>query len=141
MQAFTPIIAFPAVSGREVQPQYQQRWALVNSDNQVVFPDVLASVDKTDQVQPTQGLIYCLAQQKLQQIQLEIKFDYLVLKAPGMLRLDIPMEVQEDDESAFEWIDYQGRKQQAVSEGALAAQWFSVYFECPLRLMKFIEFV
>lgn len=135
---YTPITHCPAVSGRAVNEHYQQRWVLVDKQQRVISANT----------------------QKLDDIQVDIKFGYLVIRAPGMLRLDIPMDVIEDDESAFEWAydneekvtacydDHVSSRESAgqesasnntirvVSEGDLAAQWFSVYLEQPVRLMK-----
>lgn len=137
--AFTPIVACAAVQGRQLMPEYQNRWVLVNAANQVVLS---ASEHKEDNDVATEGLVdgvHILDEQKLQQLTVSIKFGYLVLQAPQMLRLDIPMDVIEDDDSAFEQVDFQGQSQQVVSEGDLAAQWLSVYFGQALRLMKRIE--
>lgn len=133
---FTPLVACVAVQGRQLVPEYQNRWVLVNTANQVVFAAPVKVLDEgMDTVCATDN-IHILDHQKLQQLTISIKFGYLVLQAPQMLRLDIPMDVIEDDESAFESIDFQGQAQRAVSEGDLAAQWLSVYFGQALRLMK-----
>ena len=72
----------------------------------------------------------------MQQIELSIRFDYLVIRAPGMLRLDIPVDVLEDDEEAFEEAQLDGRALRVVSEGQLADAWFSKLLERPVRLVK-----
>jgi hypothetical protein len=72
----------------------------------------------------------------LKQIELSIRFDYLVIRAPGMLRLDIPVDVLEDDEDAFEQAQLDGRALRVVSEGQLADAWFSKFLERPIRLVK-----
>ncbi|NOL50475.1 MOSC N-terminal beta barrel domain-containing protein [Pelistega europaea] len=116
MISYTPIMHCPAVVGREIDKEYQHRWVIVDAQKQVVPATT----------------------PKLADIQVDIKFGYLVLRAEGMLRLDIPMEVIEDDESAFEWITItqDAPTVRTVSEGDLAAQWFSVYLGQPVRLMK-----
>ncbi|NEN76420.1 hypothetical protein F9B74_08845 [Pelistega sp. NLN82] len=111
---YTPIIQCPAIMHRTVDERYQSRWLIVTADQQAFTKD----------------------NPLLKKIRIDIKFGYLVIQAEGMLRLDIPLEVEEDDESAFEDIDVFGEKIKAVSEGDLVAQWFSVFFNQPLRLMK-----
>lgn len=136
---FTPIVACAAVQGRQLVPEYQNRWVLVNAANQVVLAAPAQVLDGEVDTVCTADNVHSLDHQKLQQLTISIKFGYLVLQAPQMLRLDIPMDVIEDDESAFESIDFQGQTQRAVSEGDLAAQWLSVYFGQALRLMKRID--
>ncbi|WP_031274416.1 MOSC N-terminal beta barrel domain-containing protein [Pelistega indica] len=114
---YTPIMQCPAVQNKEVVEDYQNRWVLLDEDNKLLSKDHPKIVDMT----------------------LDIKFGYLVIRAPGMLRLDIPMDVLEDDESAIETIaDERLGSKRVVSEGDLAAQWLSVYFGRPVRLMKII---
>ena len=108
-----PILHCPAVE-RDLDKVYQGRWLLLNAQGEII-----------DANHP-----------KLAQMNLAVKFSYLVIRAPEMLRLDIPLDVIEDDESAFEPITFQGKSYLAVSEGDLAAQWFSVYLGEPTRLMK-----
>lgn len=127
---YTPVMYCPVVEGKAPKQEYQLRWLLVDGQQHIV-----SVVDSP----------------KLADIQIDIKFGYLVLRAPGMLRLDIPMDVIEDDENAFEWVslsdaekvliksvssDISADSIRVVSEGDLAAQWFSVYLEKPIRLMK-----
>lgn len=143
---YTPITHCPAVAGMVINKEYQCRWVLVDNHQQILPATT----------------------PRLADIQVTIKMGYLVIKAPGMLRLDIPMEVIEDDESVFEKVygessieaDGSDNKQyqcnaimpdelnaitsnkqhlsaiRVVSEGDLAAQWFSVYLQQPVRLMK-----
>ncbi len=114
--SYTPIMYCAAVD-RALDPEYQNRWLLVDTHNHCLAADL----------------------PKLADIQLEIKFGYLAIRAPEMLRLDIPMDVIEDDESAFETVVCDGQHLQAVNEGDLAAQWFSVYLGQDVRLMKKID--
>jgi len=69
-------------------------------------------------------------------VKLSVSFGNLVVRAPGMLRLDIPMDVIEDDESVF--VDAVVGKQsvKVVDEGDLAAVWFSNLLGRPCRLVK-----
>lgn len=110
---FQPIYQCPAITG-PVKPAAQLRWLLIDEQSQAL-----------DQDDPA-----------LQQIELSIRFDYLVIRAPGMLRLDIPVDVLEDDEEAFEEARLDGRTLRVVSEGQLADAWFSKLLERPIRLVK-----
>lgn len=111
---YTPIMYCGAVANREKDDTYQNRWFLVDANNQ----SVLATTAK------------------LAEVEVEVKFGYLAIRAPEMLRLDIAMDVIEDDEDAFEQVVCEGETCRAVSEGDLAAQWFSVYLGQEIRLMK-----
>ncbi len=74
---------------------------------------------------------------KLSAIEVRLKLGYLVMRAPGMLRLDIPLDVIEDDESVFAMAKTtQGEEIQVVDEGELAAAWMSNYLQQPARLVK-----
>lgn len=110
---FTPVFSCMAVSDT-VQPAYQNRWFLIDENAQV-----LEDIDG-----------------KTAELLLSIRFSYLVFRAPGMLRLDIPIEVLEDDEEAFEPITLNGQALRAVNEGELATAWFSNYYGKTIHLMK-----
>ena len=69
-------------------------------------------------------------------ISTEFRFGYLVVKAPGMLRLDIPIDVLEDDDSVRCMVKVWRDEVDAVDEGDLAAQWFSNVLQTPCRLVK-----
>ncbi|NOL51942.1 MOSC N-terminal beta barrel domain-containing protein [Pelistega suis] len=112
--SYTPIMHCGAVANREQDNNYQNRWFLIDTNKQSIPSDT----------------------PKLSDIQVEIKFGYLAIRAPEMLRLDIAMDVIEDDEGAFEQVMCEGQECRAVSEGDLAAQWFSVYLGQEIRLMK-----
>lgn len=74
---------------------------------------------------------------KLSAVDVRLKLGYLVIRAPGMLRLDIPLDVIEDDESVFAMAQTtKGERVQVVDEGELAAAWMSNYLERPARLVK-----
>lgn len=64
------------------------------------------------------------------------RFGYLVVQAPGMLRLDIPIDVLEDDDSVRRTVSVWRDEVDAVDEGDLAAQWFSNVLQTPCRLVK-----
>lgn len=72
----------------------------------------------------------------LSQIELDVRFGYLVLRAPGMLRLDIPMDVIEDDDSVVGEARVGTQAVRVVDEGELAAAWFTDFLGMPARLVK-----
>lgn len=69
-------------------------------------------------------------------VQLSISFGNMVLRAPGMLRLDLPMDVIEDDDSVWREAQIGGQSVKVVDEGDLAAVWFSNVVGKPCRLVK-----
>ena len=72
----------------------------------------------------------------LSRIELGIRFGYLVLRAPGMLRLDIPMDVIEDDDSVVGEARVDAQAVRVVDEGELAAAWLTELLGRPARLVK-----
>lgn len=72
----------------------------------------------------------------LREINVQLRFGYLVLRAPGMLRLDIPLDVIEDDDSVRTKATLGTQILDVVDEGDMAAVWFSTYLQRPCRLMK-----
>ncbi|WP_345796106.1 MOSC N-terminal beta barrel domain-containing protein [Castellaniella sp. MT123] len=73
---------------------------------------------------------------RLGELDLSLRFGYLVVRAPGMLRLDIPLDVIEDDDSVERTVRVGGQAVRAVDEGDLAAAWFAEWLGVPCRLMK-----
>lgn len=73
---------------------------------------------------------------KLSCVQTSVGFGNMVLRAPGMLRLDLPMEVIEDDESVWRKAQVGSQTITVVDEGDLAAAWFSNVVGQPCRLVK-----
>jgi hypothetical protein len=53
-----------------------------------------------------------------------------------MLRLDIPLDVLEDDDSVRGQAQVGGRPVDIVDEGELVATWVSKFLERPCRLVK-----
>ena len=74
--------------------------------------------------------------QGLRTVTLEIRHGELVLRAPGMLRLDIPMDVIEDDDSVRRVSHVSGQSLDTIDEGDLAAAWFSNLLGVSCRLAK-----
>ncbi len=73
---------------------------------------------------------------RLGEVQVTLRFGYLVIKAPGMLRLDIPIDVIEDDDSVCRSVQINAQQAKVVDEGDLAASWFSRFLDQPCRLVK-----
>lgn len=94
---------------------YDKRWLVVDESGSLV----------TQQQYP-----------QLAQITPSISFGYLAIKAPGMLRMDIPLDVIEDDDSVRRTAQINGQKVDVVDEGDLAAVWLTNYLGAPCRLMK-----
>ncbi|AZY48122.1 hypothetical protein D0839_03540 [Bordetella avium] len=73
---------------------------------------------------------------RLAEISVALRLGYLVLTAPGMLRLDIPLDVIEDDDSVRYQLRIGEQVVDVVDEGDLAAAWLSHYLGIPARLLK-----
>ena len=113
-ESFHPIAGGAAVAREDARP-YDRRWLLVGDDN--------AWLDGAQA--PGLG-----------QLDLSLRFGYLVIRAPGMLRLDIPLDVIEDDDSVERVARVGGQPVRVVDEGDLAAAWFAEWLGTPCRLMK-----
>ena len=72
----------------------------------------------------------------LRAIKVDVRLGHLVLSAEGMLRLDFPLEVIEDDDSVFMSATVGGSKVQVVNEGEVAATWMGKLLGRPARLVK-----
>lgn len=102
-----------------------------------VASDDAASYDRRWMVVDPQGVWMSPVQQPdLGKIDVQLRFGYLVLRAPGMLRLDIPLDVIEDDDSVRTKATLGAQTLDVVDEGEMAAVWFSTYLKQPCRLMK-----
>jgi uncharacterized protein YcbX len=73
---------------------------------------------------------------RLALVKTRIHFGDLTLTAPGMLRLDLPVEVVEDDDSVRRQVRVWDDAVDAVDEGDLAASWFSRFLNTSCRLVK-----
>ncbi|WP_459615626.1 MOSC N-terminal beta barrel domain-containing protein [Bordetella sp. 2513F-2] len=73
---------------------------------------------------------------RLAEVSVSLRLGYLVLKAPGMLRLDIPLDVIEDDDSVRYQILVGEQTVDVVDEGELAAAWISNVAGVPCRILK-----
>ncbi|HEU0230138.1 MAG TPA: MOSC N-terminal beta barrel domain-containing protein [Burkholderiaceae bacterium] len=94
---------------------YDKRWLVVDENGRLVTRDEF----------PLLG-----------EIAPAIRFGYLAIKAPGMLRMDIPLDVIEDDDSVRRVATIGTQKVDVVDEGDLAATWLTNYLKAPCRLMK-----
>src|SRR3546814_7546913 len=100
---YFPIAACGGLSNPDAAP-YDKRWLVVDESGAWLTPS------------------HC---DKLADIKVEISLGYLVMKAKGMLRLDIPLDVIEDDDSVRRQASVASQHIDVVDEGELAAAWFS----------------
>lgn len=112
--AFQPIAECGVTTQQQAQ-DYHKRWLVAN--------DAGTWLDRT----------LC---PRLAEISVELRLGYLVMKAPGMLRLDIPLDVIEDDDSVRYQIRIGDQTVDVVDEGELAAAWVSNFLQIPCRLLK-----
>ncbi|MFQ1063428.1 MOSC N-terminal beta barrel domain-containing protein [Bordetella trematum] len=111
---FEPVVA----CGRSAQPEakgYVRRWLVSNDAGQWLTRELCP---------------------RLAEVSVELRMGYLVLRAPGMLRLDVPLDVIEDDDSVRYQILIGGQVVDVVDEGELAAAWLSNHLGIPARLLK-----
>ncbi|VGO07730.1 ortholog of Bordetella pertussis (BX470248) BP3468 [plant metagenome] len=108
-----PVAACGAVAAADAA--YDRRWLVVDASGTWL----------TAQVAPA-----------LSGVTPSMKLGYLVLRAPGMLRLDIPLDVIEDDDSVRRVARVADQDVDVVDEGDLAAAWFSNVAGQPCRLVK-----
>ncbi len=109
-----PVVGCQALDRQGMQ-EYDRRWFLVDDAGQWV----------SDKMSPG-----------LSQVSCEVRMGALVLRAPGMLRLDIPMDVIEDDDSVRRHAMVAGQKVDVVDEGDVCATWFSHVAGRVCRLVK-----
>lgn len=95
--------------------EYQHRWFVVDANNQWLSAQrcpALASVST------------------------QLRLGYLVLRAPGMLRIDIPLDVIEDDDSVKRTVMVGKQSVMVVDEGDVTATWMGHVTGEPCRLVK-----
>uniref|UniRef100_UPI00333FF978 MOSC N-terminal beta barrel domain-containing protein n=1 Tax=Castellaniella defragrans TaxID=75697 RepID=UPI00333FF978 len=112
--ASTPIAACQALDHPDA-PAHDRRWLVVDEAGQ--WLDAARA-------------------EGLSRVEIGIRFGYLVLRAPGMLRLDIPLDVIEDDDSVVGEARVGTQAVRVVDEGDLAAAWFAELLGRPARLVK-----
>jgi len=117
----------------------------VKKEETVYFPVVgaqgvgaesAASYDARWRVLDAEGQALAAGDPGLAEVSVSLKFGYLVLRAPGMLRLDIPLDVVEDDPSVLETLVLDGEQVCVANEGVWAAAWFGQVLGHPARLVK-----
>lgn len=96
--------------------QYQHQWFLADTNGQQLSASVCA---------------------ELNQLELRCKFGQLQVRAPGMLLLELTLDVLEDDDSfRCAATDVDGNPIAAINEGSLAATWFENIVGQPCLLLK-----
>lgn len=101
--AFQPIVYAPAISNLRAQP-YHQRWFICDTQGRALSPEQAAP---------------------LQNVSLSLYLGHLRLRAPGMLMLELMLDVIEDDDSVRRQAQVGGQQIAAIDEGLLAHTWFS----------------
>ena len=76
------------------------------------------------------------AAQALAEVATDLKLGSLVLRAPGMLRIDIPLDVIEDDDSVKRTVQVGGQSVIVVDGGDVTAVWLTHVTGQPCRLVK-----
>ena len=109
-----PVVGCQALDRQGMQ-NYDRRWLVVDDAGQWV----------SEKMSPG-----------LSQVSCEVRMGALVLRAPGMLRLDIPMDVIEDDDSVKRSAVIGAHTIPVVDEGDLAAVWFGNVTGVECRLVK-----
>jgi len=113
-QNYEPIAGCRTMSG-DLAAQYDRRWLVVDEVGTWLSP----------QQAP-----------RLADIDASFRYGYLALRAPGMLRMDIPLEVEEDDDSVMRTATIGDATIAVVDEGDLLAAWLSNFLQRPCRLVK-----
>lgn len=109
-----PIIDGPIID-HPLAETYHQRWFIVDdAGQQLGLNDIPALATLT----------------------LAIAHGCLVLRAPGMLRLDIVLDVIEDDDSVLRQACLHGQHLDVIDEGDLVAAWLSNLSQQQCRLVK-----
>lgn len=111
---FFPVAGCAGTQRRQAA-DYHHRWLVVDANGQWL------------------SAAQCAA---LATVETDLKFDALVLRAPGMLRLDIPLDVIEDDDSVKRTVQVGQQSVTVVDEGDVTATWFTNVVGLPCRLVK-----
>jgi len=113
-KTYTPVLGCAPVDD-ERAADYQHRWLVGDALGRWLAPSDCSALGS---------------------IETSLRMGYLVLRAPGMLRLDIPLDVIEDDDSVCRVVQIGEDKIAVVDEGDLAATWLSNCLGRPCRLYK-----
>jgi len=111
---FFPVVGCAGIDRRQAA-DYHQRWFVVDIN------DHWLSVAR------------CAA---LAQVTTDLKLGALVMRAPGMLRIDIPLDVIEDDDSVKRTVQVGQQSVIVVDEGEVTATWLTNVAGQPCRLVK-----
>lgn len=109
-----PIIDGPGVDSPDASP-YHHRWLVIDE---------------------TARFVGAAQAPALSNLNLSLAHGCLVLKAPGMLRLDVVLDVIEDDDSVRMQAQFEQQSLDVIDEGELVAAWFSNFLGQPCRLVK-----
>lgn len=111
---FFPVAGCPGTDHR-LAADYHHRWMVIDAHDEWL----------TDKVCPA-----------LQAVSVDLKMGALVLRAPGMLRMDIPLDVIEDDDSLNRQATIAKQAVVVIDEGEVAAVWFSKALGLECRFVK-----
>lgn len=103
MTAFQPIVYASPMSDARAEP-YHQRWFICDTEGRLLTADKVSG---------------------LQQLSLDLYLGSLRLRAPGMLTLELLLDVIEDDDSVRCQAQVGDQLVAAIDEGTLAHTWFS----------------
>ena len=110
----TPFLYGSALTGGNAS--YHQQWFLVDHKGHILSQQLA---------------------EPLQTVSVLVRFGVLRCTAPGMLSLELPLDVlEDDDEVRCQAIGTNGESIAVIDEGGLAATWFSNVMGLPCRLMK-----
>ena len=113
-KSYSPIAGCGVVDLPEAA-EYDRRWLIVDEQGQWI------------------SAAQCPA---LASVSMVMRMGNLVLRAPGMLRLELPLDVIEDDDSVRRVARVGGQVVDVVDEGDVAATWFSNAAGVACRLFK-----
>ena len=111
---YSPIAGCCAISNPDAAP-YDKRWLVIDADGKWLRANDC---------------------NQLATINVDISLGFLVMRAPGMLRLDIPLDIIEDDDSVRRQAQVGPQHIDVVDEGELAAVWVSKCLGKACRLVK-----
>lgn len=103
-------------AGLATQLVYDREWMVIDADG----------VALTQRTHPKMALI-----------QPRIKGDHLEIRAPGMLALEVPLDLPAPDTTPRLNVNVWGNEILAFDLGELCATWFSKFLDAPLRFVRF----
>ena len=111
---YFPVVGCAGLERRQAA-DYHQRWFVVDANNQWLGATQSAA---------------------LSNVTTDLKMGALVLRAPGMLRIDVPLDVIEDDDSVKRIVQVGQQSVIVVDEGDVTATWLTHVTGQPCRLVK-----